>query len=234
MALFVEKILQPLYRKYNKWGTQEIYPASLFSGSSDLENSFSVIQAEYKELIKRYDDFAPFQEISPHQIEISNDDKWRLFFLKGANIWFPKNCEQMPETVKIISDHSSIISAYVSVLGPRKVLNPHAGPYSGVLRLHLALDIPNEKKCYLMVNGKKLHWEEGKCVLFDDTYEHTAVNDTDEIRSVLFIDIVKPLPFPINVLNWCVIRMARLFSYVNIPLKRHKEWQKIFYGDGNG
>ena len=70
--------------------------------------------------------------------------------------------------------------------------------------------------------------------LFDDTYEHTAVNDTDEIRSVLFIDIVKPLPFPINVLNWCVIRMARLFSYVNIPLKRHKEWQKIFYGDGNG
>ena len=234
MALFVEKILQPLYRKYNKWGTQEIYPASRFSGSSDLENSFSVIQAEYKELIKRYDDFAPFQEISPHQIEISNDDKWRLFFLKGANIWFPKNCEQMPNTTDIISDHPSIISAYVSVLGPRKALNPHAGPYSGVLRLHLALDIPNEKKCYLMVNGKKLHWQQGKCVLFDDTYEHTAVNDTDEIRSVLFIDIVKPLPFPINVLNWCVIRMARLFSYVNIPLKRHKEWQKIFYGDGNG
>ena len=69
MALFVEKILQPLYRKYNKWGTQEIYPAYLFSGASDLENSFSVIQAEYKELIKRYDDFAPFQEISPGNIQ---------------------------------------------------------------------------------------------------------------------------------------------------------------------
>ena len=103
MALFVEKLLQPLYRKYNQWGDQEIYLPSLFPGTFDLENKFSDIRFEYNRLIKRYDDFAPFQEISPHQMEISNDDKWRLFFLKGANIWFPKNCEQMPKTAKIIS-----------------------------------------------------------------------------------------------------------------------------------
>lgn len=228
-TLFIERLLQPLYRRFSLWGDFATQPTYLYGGTKDLEENFGVIRAEYDEIIKRYDDFAPFQEISPHQTYISNDDKWRLFFLKGAGIWFPKNCEQMPETAKIIKRNKEIVSAYISVLGPRKKLEPHAGPYSGVLRLHLALDIPHKQRCYIDVNNERLHWTEGRCILFDDTYIHSAVNNTDKLRAVLFIDIVKPLPLPLHLVNLAVIKMARLFSYVRIPLANHKKWQRVFY-----
>ena len=228
-TLFIERILQPLYKRFSIWGDHPVQPAALYLGTKDLERNFNIIRSEYDEIIKRYDDFAPFQDISPHQTYISNDDKWRLFFLKGAGIWFPKNCEQMPKTAEIIRRNKEIVSAYVSILGPRKKLNPHAGPYSGVLRLHLALDIPHRQRCYIDVDRQRVHWAEGQCILFDDTYMHSAVNNTDEIRAVLFIDILRPLPFPLHLVNLAMLRMARLFSYVRIPLANHKKWQKVFY-----
>ena len=228
-ALFIERIMQPLYRRFCKWGDHPTQLAHLYLGTKDLEDNFDVIRAEYNKIIKRYDDFAPFQNISPHQTYISNDDKWRLFFLKGAGVWFPKSCEQMPETAKIIRRNKEIVSAYISVLGPRKKLTPHAGPYSGVLRLHLALDIPHQQRCYIDVHDKRLHWEQGKCILFDDTYIHSAVNNTDSLRSVLLIDILRPLPLPLHLVNVALIKMARMFSYIRIPLANHKKWQRVFY-----
>ena len=190
--------------------------------SEELEKNFPEIRREYDEIIKHYDNFAPFQSISPDQTYISNDDKWRLFFLKGAGIWFKRNCLSMPITHSILKRHSNVVSAYISVLGPRKKLNLHAGPYSGVLRLHLALDIPHQQRCCLSVNGQRTHWEQGRCLFFDDTYE---------LRAVLFMDILKPLPWHLNFLNKAIIKIARIFPYVWIPWRRHKRWEKDFYND---
>jgi aspartyl/asparaginyl beta-hydroxylase (cupin superfamily) len=36
------------------------------------------------------------------------------------------------------------------------------------------------------------HWEEGKCIVFDDTFEHEVWNRTDEERLVLLIDLWHP------------------------------------------
>lgn len=110
--------------------------------------------------------FCAFSGNLPHQTYISNDDKWRLFFLKGAGIWFKRNCLSMPITHAILKRHPNVVSAYISVLGPRKKLNPHIGPYSGVLRLHLALDVPHRQRCYISVNGKTEHWKQGTPVFW--------------------------------------------------------------------
>ncbi len=227
--LIIEHIFQSWFRNRNKIGVKKYYDSSIVPISSDLEDNFSDIRKEYDHIIKRYEDFAPFQDISPHQTYISNDDKWRLFFLKGATIWFKKNCSMMPVTTGILRRHPYVISAYISVLGPRKKLNPHTGPYSGVLRLHLALDIPNPHRCYMVVGGKRRHWEEGKCLFFDDTYKHWAVNNTDRLRAVLFMDVLKPLPRPFNWINYCIVFISRVFPYVFIPWKRHKRWEKRFH-----
>ena len=227
--LIVERLLQRWFRQRNLLGVKEFYDPHLMPVASDLEDSFSDIKREYDEVIKRYDDFAPFQTISPHQTYISNDDRWRLFFLRGAGIWFRRNCRLMPVTHKILKRHPYVISAYVSVLGPHKRLNPHAGPYSGVLRLHLALDIPDENRCHITVNGQRRHWEQGKCLMFDDTYEHWAANDGDGLRSVLFMDVMKPLPKGLAFVNMAIIKIARVFPYVVVPWWRHKRWERNFY-----
>ena len=212
-------------------GAKEYYDPSLIPVSDELEKRFPEIKYEYDEIIKRYDDFAPFQTISPHQTYISNDDKWRLFFLRGAGIWFRRNCSMMPITHSILKRHPNVVSAYISVLGPRKKLNPHAGPYSGVLRLHLALDIPHQQRCYIDVNGERAHWEEGKCLLFDDTYEHSATNNTDKLRAVLFMDVLRPLPAHLSALNRAIVKISRIFPYVWVPWRRHKRWERDFFAD---
>jgi ornithine lipid ester-linked acyl 2-hydroxylase len=65
--------------------------------AKELEDSFPLIQAELKAILKRYDEFANFQDISPDQTYISNDDRWRMFFFKAANVNFrsqPRVCPQ--------------------------------------------------------------------------------------------------------------------------------------------
>jgi|TARA_R110000824_G_scaffold292316_1_gene480709 aspartyl/asparaginyl beta-hydroxylase (cupin superfamily) len=225
----IDNILRPIFRGKCLFGDQPFFNARCLKITEALEHYYSNIQEEYKKVMERYDELPPFQEFSPHQKYISNDDKWKLFFLRGATLWFKKNCLQMPYTYGILKIHDEVVSAYISVLGPNKRLNPHFGPYSGILRLHLALDIPDENKCYMEVAGIRKPWIQGKCMLFDDTYEHFAVNDSDKKRAVLFMDILKPLPEPWNTLNRVILFASRFFPFVFIPWFRHKIWERKFY-----
>ena len=49
-------------------------------------------------------------------------------------------------------------------------------------------------------------WREGGSLVFDDTYEHEAWNETDETRVVLFLDVVRPLRQPMRAVNAAMIK----------------------------
>jgi len=227
---FVEKLFRPIFRAFSKVGDQVYFDNDDFPVTALLEKNFDVIREEFDLMRHRVTEFAPFQDISPDQIYISNDDKWKMFFLKAGKVRFEKNCQQFPKTMEIIDSDKNLVSAYFSVLGPQKMLMPHEGPWCGVLRMHLGLIIPDEGEgCVLVVNEKEYRWKEGKAVVFDDTYEHIAVNMTDKDRVVLFLDYMRPLPLPLNWINHFVIYMARFMHYFKEPIRRHKEWEKEFY-----
>ena len=228
-TLFIEKLLKKPFHKHSLWGDKKFYDPQLHPITHELESNFPAIQAEVKELLKRYDEFANFQSISPDQTYISNDDRWRMFFFKAAGVSFGKNKQLCPVAMSIVDKHKDVISAYISVLGARKLLNPHEGPWSGILRMHLGVVVPEYQMCSLHNGGEVYFWEEGKCVLFDDTYTHMAFNDTDSIRAVLFLDIMRPLPQPWKAINWAILRLSILFPYIWIPYFRHKKWEKQFY-----
>jgi ornithine lipid ester-linked acyl 2-hydroxylase len=228
-TLWIEKLLKKPFHKHSLWGDKKFYDPQLHPITQELESNFPAIQAEVKELLKRYDEFANFQSISPDQTYISNDDRWRMFFFKAAGVSFGKNKQFCPIAMSIVDKHKDVISAYISVLGPRKLLNPHEGPWSGILRMHLGVVVPEYQQCSLHNGGEVYFWEEGKCVLFDDTYTHMALNDTDSIRAVLFLDIMRPLPQPWKFINYAILRLSILFPYIWIPYFRHKKWEKAFY-----
>jgi len=230
-TLWIERLLKKPFHKYCLLGDKKYFDPYALPVAKELEDNFPAIQTELKDILKRYDDFAPFQTISPDQIYISNDDKWRMFFFKAAGVNFGRNQDFAPKTFKILNKHKNVISAYISVLGPHKMLMPHEGPWSGVLRMHLGVVIPGNKECVLVNGGEEYHWEEGKTVLFDDTYEHIAVNQTNQIRAILFLDVMRPLPQPWKFINWAILRLAVLFPYIWVPYFRHKRWEKKFYGE---
>ena len=81
-----------------------------------------------------------------------------------------------------------------SRLAPGAHIVPHCGyeGYSGyVLRLHLALDVP--PGCAIRVGTETRSWQEGKCLVFDDSFEHEAWNRGDRTRTVLLCDFLNPL-----------------------------------------
>jgi ornithine lipid ester-linked acyl 2-hydroxylase len=227
----IERIFRPIFRRYCRVGDCKIFDGQKFSEKKILELYYPEIREELDKIMPRSSDFAPFQDISPDQIYISNDDKWKMYFLKAGNIRFERNCEEFPRLMGVLDKMPNIVSAYFSVLGPQKMLMPHEGPWCGVLRMHLGMIIPKPKEtCALVVDGEKYHWEEGEVVVFDDTYNHFALNYSDEDRVILFLDVLRPLPWPLHQINKAIIWMARLLPYFKEPIKRHKKWEESFYG----
>jgi aspartyl/asparaginyl beta-hydroxylase (cupin superfamily) len=67
----------------------------------------------------------------------------------------------------------------------------HRGSVNGRLIVHLPLIVP-ENCGYLRVGEDQRSWEEGKLLIFDDTFDHEARNDSDQTRVVLIFDIWNP------------------------------------------
>lgn len=114
-----------------------------------------------------------------------------------------------PKLSSVLLLHPEIKSCIFSIMDPGKIIQPHVGPYDGLLRYQLALDIPSmsvDTECYLHVGGKKYYWKEGQGVLFDDANLHGAINTTQNKRMVLLIDIERPYNLlPYRLLNNLII-----------------------------
>ena len=72
-------------------------------------------------------------------------------------------------------------------------------------------------------------WDEGKSLIFDDTYEYEVWNDTDGFRVVLFVDFIRPLKFPFNLFNKLMDFATAYIPAVQEASQNQKKWGKQFY-----
>mmetsp|Transcript_16214 Transcript_16214/g.23846 ORF Transcript_16214/g.23846 Transcript_16214/m.23846 type:complete len:433 (+) Transcript_16214:53-1351(+) len=90
-----------------------------------------------------------------------------------------------------------------SVLGPNTRIRSHCGSTNLRLTAHLGLSVPfiSEKEeksaCAIRVADKWLTWEEGRVLVFDDSFEHQVNNMTLKPRVVLLLRFWHP-DFPQN------------------------------------
>lgn len=66
-------------------------------------------------------------------------------------------------------------------------------------------------------------------MIFDDSFEHEAWNHTADTRVILFVDFVRPLRFPANVLNWLGLRAAMFTPYIRDGVDKQRRWERRFY-----
>ncbi len=118
---------------------------------------------------------------------------WKRFYLKWYDAKHPSAEILCPESVRILKSIPNVKAAMFAELPSGGKLNPHRDPYAGSLRYHLGLLTPNSENCFILVDGEKYSWRDGKAVLFDETYVHQAKNDTKINRIILFCDIERPL-----------------------------------------
>jgi aspartate beta-hydroxylase len=77
-----------------------------------------------------------------------------------------------------------------SVFTPGTHLLPHRGVTNTRVVGHLPLVVPAD--CALSVGGEIHAWQEGRTVVFDDTYEHEAWNRSASTRVILIFDLWNP------------------------------------------
>ena len=96
-----------------------------------------------------------------------------------------------------------------------------------MLRLHVGLLVPEPREqCRIRIANQSHSWEEGKCLIFDDTWNHEVWNDTDGYRVVLFIDFERPLKWPWNWINHTIMNLAPLAPFLREAKGKQKAWEK--------
>ena len=79
-----------------------------------------------------------------------------------------------------------------SVLEPEGWIRPHVGHTNAQLKIHLGLVVPGEGCSTFAIDGDERGWEEGKAILFDDSFEHEVRNRCGTSRAVLQVVIRHP------------------------------------------
>jgi aspartyl/asparaginyl beta-hydroxylase (cupin superfamily) len=173
---------------YPSLPSQPFFPPETFPLAIDLEANFQQIREE----ILAIDDVS-FHEES--EASIKRSGSWEVFMLYERGRKNQMNAEMCPTMTRIIERHNTVKTLagliYVSKMSPHSVIRPHHGPTNMRLRCHLGVQIP-PGDCAIRVKDQVRCWEEGKCLIFDDFYEHEAWNRTDGLRKVLIVDVWHP------------------------------------------
>ena len=176
-------LLQPFIEQSEYISTKNI------NWCRELRNNYKEIKKEYLDYILE-NKLKRFSDIDYNQRNVDTGNiPWKVLMLRVYNRDTNK-IQYFQKTYDLIKKIPGCSFAMFSILPPNKILSPHYGPCKGVLRYHLALITPKDtSKCFINVNNIKYNWSEGDDVMFDDTYLHSAENNTNQTRVVLFLDI---------------------------------------------
>lgn len=202
-------------------GSRIFFDTEAFSWVRKLEANWRSIRGELDVLLEHVEEIPNLQEVSPEQSSIAKGEKWKSFFFYGFGHKIENNCMRCPKTTRMLKWIPGLKMAMFSILAPKSHIPAHRGPYKGVLRYHLGLLIPNpHSSCGLRVENEVRSWREGQSLIFDDSYTHEAWNNSDSHRVVLFVDFLRPLPFPMSLLNRFTVWQISQMPFVTDAVKR--------------
>ena len=182
-------------------------PAIPFFGRSefpflaDLEANVARIRDEFAAVLEQgalqpYIAYRPDEPVRQWQ-ELNHSTRWSAFHLWRNGKPATENLERCPETARLLEDVELCKlgdvgpSVFFSVLAQKTHIPPHHGETNARVIAHLPLIVP--EGCRLRVGFEERRWREGETLVFDDTIEHEAFNDSDTLRVVMVFDLWNPL-----------------------------------------
>jgi beta-hydroxylase len=166
------------------------FDTARFSFTRALEANWRTVRAELEGLTRSNFMAWPDRVLYGRPEHRQYGTGWDVFGLYAFGRKIPANCELCPETTRLVEAIPGLTTAGFSRLEPGTHIKPHVGYTSAVLRCHLGLVAP-EGACALRVGPETRSWQEGKCIVFDDTTEHEAWNRSDSVRIVLLLDFTR-------------------------------------------
>jgi aspartyl/asparaginyl beta-hydroxylase (cupin superfamily) len=171
------------------WHNPEDFPII-----AKLEQAWEAIRDELKYALDNRRGFQQYVRRGNDQQNDPNSEvpkEWKALYLKEHSEEFPENRAICPEATRIIADEPRVENYVIfSALDPGGHIAPHHATYNWTFNVHLGLIVPDN--CALRVKDEARSWEEGKCLVFDGSFEHEAWNRGDFTRFILLIAIYHP------------------------------------------
>ncbi|MFZ0693774.1 MAG: aspartyl/asparaginyl beta-hydroxylase domain-containing protein [Alphaproteobacteria bacterium] len=186
---------------------------TLFPEAKAFAGSWRAIRDEALSIAGQLQQVPRFHEIMPEQTAISANDghDWRMFIMKAYGVEVPRNMARSPTLAALVAASPAVLSASFSFLAPGKHIPAHRGPFRGVLRFYLVLQMPKAEDgrpaAVLKIADEEYRLAEGDYLLWDDTFRHEVWNAGDETRTVLLLDVWRP-NMPIDMILFSKILIA--------------------------
>ncbi|MFI8489214.1 aspartyl/asparaginyl beta-hydroxylase domain-containing protein [Streptomyces rubrogriseus] len=139
----------------------------------------------------RRDAFADYEHY------LTRQEDWQALYLYRGGGLVRESADSVPAAYKVLEESAvetekicPLLECHFSTLLPGAVIAPHCDLWNFSINLHLAVDIPDG--CSITVAGETRSWEEGKCLLFDYSFEHEARNRGSRPRTCLLVDLWHP------------------------------------------
>ena len=160
--------------------------------TAELHGALAAEQGEFKPYVA----YAPGTPVNQWQ-ELNHSQRWSSYFLWRDGSAIESHQQRCPLTTQALrevelADIGGLCpNAMYSALAPHTHIPPHHGETNARLVVHLPLIVPPQ--CSYRVGFERRQWRVGEVLIFDDSIEHEARNDSDELRVVLIFDVWNPL-----------------------------------------
>lgn len=176
------------------------YDRADFDWVAELEAAYPDILAEVETVMADQDDILPYVQADPSRPNrghaLLNDARWSAYHFFENGLPINTHHERCPKTITALSKTPMPFiagrspMALFSILKPKTHIPPHHGMLNTRLICHLPLIVPDN--CQLRVGNHVKTVEPGKVMIFDDSLEHEAWNDSDAVRVILLFEIWRP------------------------------------------
>jgi beta-hydroxylase len=146
------------------------------------------IQTEINHLLEDL----PTDKIITELNDQMGDSKRGMIFFK----WYGTNRDNSINIPEFHHQYKYIQTIGVSAFNKHCSTSRHFGPLRLTYRLLYNLKPKKDNGVYIEVSNKHHFWYQDPLFIFDDTYVHQSFNQSDEIRYCLFVDFIRPSPFP--------------------------------------
>jgi hypothetical protein len=84
----------------------------------------------------------------------------------------------------------------LSVFNKKISTSLHFGWMRASFRVLYNINDIEDNSAYIVVGDTTHYWRDNKLFIFDDTLLHLSANETDRLRYCMYVDILRPSPFP--------------------------------------
>ncbi|XP_048142235.1 aspartyl/asparaginyl beta-hydroxylase isoform X7 [Corvus hawaiiensis] len=132
----------------------------------------------------------------PEDENLREKGDWSQFTLWQQGRKNENACKSVPKTCALLERFPEATGCRrgqikYSIMHPGTHVWPHTGPTNCRLRMHLGLVIPKEG-CRIRCAQENRDWEEGKVLIFDDSFEHEVWQDAESYRLIFIVDVWHP------------------------------------------